>query len=390
MSLNSRSRVSLVPTNAVREWFMEGFIPPLVPIVISDQTCHRIEDLPFAHTCHYDWAHQVGIAQLISPRSVAMKSARMDNSISVSIRSCLKGSTTNGSDSSLSFCSTTSASPNVRAKRTITFNSYVSQSIILDTPLFGDDAYGCVVSDDTLSDDELDQLLSSCTRSRSSTHDKNMDGSAFFPVPSVPTSDTLKQENFAAIQALPPAELFPPPLQDECNKKIVFVPPSGVDHVGEHDLIRSVRVPPAPKLKRTFSSRDLTVQKRNLELESALAQVGGAASGDATFAENDSGTANVQTSRRIRRKRATFSTGGEDEEDKDKDWIVVKTAIATRTGVDASEDSTVRVVYEVLNSIEFLSQRGGRVGARGVTREGAVKTSIGIMAEGVKVRATSS
>jgi hypothetical protein len=331
---------------------MEGFIPPLVPLVISDQTCHRIEDLSFAHTCHYDWAHQVGIAQLISPRSVAMKSTRMDNSTSLSIRSCLKGSKTNGSDSSLSFCSTTSASSNVRAKRTITFNSYVSQSIILDTPLFGDDAYGCVVSDDALSDDELDQLLSSCTRSRSSTHDKNIDGSAFFPVPSVPsvpTSDTLKQGNFAAIRALPPAELFPPPRYEERNKKIIFVPPSGVDHVGENDLIRSARVPPAPKLKRTFSSRDLTVQKRNLELESVLAQVGGAASGDATFAENDPGTANVQTSRRIRRKRATFSTGGEDEEDKDKDWIVVKTAIAARTSVDASEDSTVCVVYEVLN-----------------------------------------
>ena len=396
MSPYSRPWIAFVPTNAVRAWFMEGFIPPLVPLVISDQTCHRIEDLPFAHTCQYDWAHQVGITQLISPRSVAMKSTRMDNSVSLSIRSCLKGSKmTNGSDSSLSFCSTTSGSPNARGKRTITFNSYVSQSIILDTPLFGDDAYGCVVSDDALSDDELDQLRSSFSRrsrSRSITHDKSADGLAFLSVPSLPTSATLKQGNFAAIGALPPAELFPPPVQDERNKKIVFVPPSGVNHVGEHDLIRSARVPPAPKLRRTFSSRDLSVQKQNLELERALAQVGRAISGDATFAENDEGDGNVQTSRRIRRKRATFSTEGEDEED--KDWVVVKTAIAARTGVDVLESATVCVAYEVLNQIEFFlsSQQGSRLGAKAGncgTKEGGIKGFADMMTKGVKVHVTS-
>jgi hypothetical protein len=361
---------------------MERFTPPFVPLVISDQTCHRIEDLPFAHTCQYDWAHQVGLTQLISPRSVAMKSTRMDSSTSLSVRSCLKGSTTTkGSDSSLSFCSAISASPDVRAKRTITFNGYVSQGIILDTPLFGDDAYGCVVSDDALSDDELDQLRSSCTRrarSRSSTRERSIDELAFLSIPPVPTSATLKQGNFAAIQALPPAELSPPPCQDELNNKIVFVPPNGFDHVDKHDLIRSTRAPPPPKLKRTISSRNLAAQKQDLELGSALAQMGGATGGDATFAENGQGTGNVQTSRR---KRASFSTGDGDEEDEDEDWIVVKTAIASRTGVNAPEDGTVCVVYEVLNQIEFLLQKEGPFGAR--------SNGIGAKAESVKVRATS-
>jgi hypothetical protein len=376
---------------------MEKFTPPFVPLVISDQTCHRIEELRFAHTCQYDWAHQVGLTQLISPRSVTMKSTRMDNSTSLSIRSCLKGSTmTNGSDSSLSFCSAISASPDVRAKRTITFNGYVSQSIILDTPLFGDDAYGCVVSDDALSDDELDQLRSSCTRrtrSRSSTGEKSINELDLFSIPSVPTSATLRQGDFAAIQALPPAELIPAPCQDELDNKIVFVPPNGVDHVEKHDLIRSARVPPAPTLKRTISSRDLAVQKQDLELESALAQVGGATSGDATFAENGQGAGNVQTSRRNGRKRASFSTGGGDEEDEEEDWMVVKTAIASRTGVNASEDGTVCVDCEVLNQIEFLLQNGGRVGVQegnGVTKEGGIGTSIDAKAESVKVRATTS
>jgi hypothetical protein len=255
--------------------------------------------------------------------------------------------------------------------------------------LFDGDAYGCVVSDDALSDDELDQLRSSCTRSRSSAHKKGINRLDLPFVPSVPTSATLKQGNFAAIQALPPAQLFPPPRQDELNKKIVFVPPNGVDHVREHDLIRSARVPPAPNLKRTISSRNLAVQKQNLELESALAQVGGATSGGAIFAENGQGAGNVQTSRQTRRKRASFSTGGGDEEDKDQDWIVVKTAIASRTGVDVLGDGTVCVVYEVLNQIEFLLQKEGRVGARsnGVTKGGGI---IDAMTEGVEVRVTSS
>jgi hypothetical protein len=116
------------------------------------------------------------------------------------------------------------------------------------------------------------------------------------------------------------------------------------------------------------SSRDLSIQKQNPELEGALTQVG-TATGDPSFGRGDQDAgASVRKRHRTRAKWASFQTGDGGDDDKDQDWIVVQTTIASRIGLEAVSpelgSGKVCLVYEVLSHADPLSEKGACASAK--------------------------
>lgn len=179
------------------------------------------------------------------------------------------------------------------------FNSCVVQGLIIDT-----------LNSNTSTDDFESLDFDSENESlESSVSDLDCPS----PIP-IPRCRTLKQDDFVIIQALPPAELFPPPKQEERETKIIFVPPPGMADLEEDALCRIDKLPPA--LKKTASSRNLLQEKQDLDYENALEEIGHAKKRRAI--QHPSGGDNDEDEETLvirRRKRHSKSFSGVTEDD---------------------------------------------------------------------------